>query len=141
MIERYYHDGEGYAPFLIRDGWQVAQLNYLPGHGLDDMDDVEVHRRTDEAFVLFAGEAVLVAAAVDGVEVAFECVRMTPGVTYNVPAGVWHNIGMSRDARIVIVERSATHLDDVAHRPLRGGEAERLRAAVAAALEGDGPCR
>ena len=44
MIERYYHEAEGYNPFLIREGWQVAQLNYLPGHGLDDMVDVEVHR-------------------------------------------------------------------------------------------------
>lgn len=52
MIERYYHEAEGYNPFLIREGWQVAQLNYLPGHGLDDMVDVEVHRQTDEAFIL-----------------------------------------------------------------------------------------
>lgn len=134
MIERYYHEAEGYNPFLIRDGWQVAQLNYLPGHGLDDMVDVEMHRQTDEAFILFSGTAVLVAAEVGEQGIVFECVRMTPGVTYNIPAGMWHNIGMSTDARMIIVERSGTHLNDCLHRPFRGGEAGQLREAVAGAL-------
>ncbi len=31
MIEVYYHEKEGYNhPFFIREGWQVAQLNYQP---------------------------------------------------------------------------------------------------------------
>lgn len=135
MIERYCHEAEGYNPFLIREGWQVAQLNYLPGHGLDDMVDVEVHRQTDEVFVLFAGTAVLVAAEIGREGISFECVRMTPGVTYNIPAGMWHNIGMSHDARMIIVERDGTHLHDVLHRPFSDAEAEQLRAAVAEALK------
>ena len=155
MIERYYHEAEGYNPFLIREGWQVAQLNYLPGHGLDDMVDVEVHRQTDEMPVFVekadkilgehrfprAGTAVLVAAEIGDEGISFECVRMTPGVTYNIPAGVWHNIGMSRDARMIIVERDGTHLHDGLHRPLSDAEAEQLRAAVAEALKKGDACR
>ena len=38
MIESYFHKGEGYNPFLIREGWQVAQLNHVSGHGLDDIE-------------------------------------------------------------------------------------------------------
>ena len=38
MIETYFHSGEGYNPFLVREGWQVAQLNYLPGHGFDEIE-------------------------------------------------------------------------------------------------------
>lgn len=30
MIEVYYHEKEGYNPFFIREGWQIAQLNYQP---------------------------------------------------------------------------------------------------------------
>lgn len=30
MIETYFHAGPGYKPFLIRDSWQEAQLNYQP---------------------------------------------------------------------------------------------------------------
>jgi len=141
MIELYYHEAQGYNPFLIRDGWQVAQLNYLPGHGLDDMETVEMHQRTDEVFVLFGGTAVLVAAEEREQGLVFECVRMTPGVTYNIPAGMWHNIGMSQDARMIIVERSGTHLDDCLHRPFHGDEAGQLRAAVAEALETGRVCR
>ena len=47
MIETYFHSGEGYNPFLVREGWQVAQLNYLPGHGFDEIEQIEVHRETD----------------------------------------------------------------------------------------------
>ena len=32
MIEAYYCKEKGYHPFLIRDGWQVAQLNYVEKH-------------------------------------------------------------------------------------------------------------
>ena len=52
MIETYYHDKEGYNPFLIREGWQVAQLNHVAKHGLADIDQIEVHRATDEVFIL-----------------------------------------------------------------------------------------
>lgn len=141
MIEEYYHAAEGYNPFLIRDGWQVAQLNHVAEHGFDDMVNVEAHLQTDEVFILFSGTAVLVAADVAGDGISFECVRMRPGVTYNIPAGVWHNIGMSDDARMIIVERSNTHLGDCRYRPFSDVEAERLRAAVSAALSSGDTCR
>lgn len=141
MIERYYHEQQGYNPFLISDGWQVAQLNYMPGHGLDDMDDVEQHRQTDEVFILFCGTAVLVAAEVgEAGIVRFECEYMIPGMTYNIPAGTWHNIGMSPDAQMIIVERSSTHLNDCLHCPLSAGEIERLRRAVVEALDATSVC-
>ena len=53
MIESYFHKGEGYNPFLIREGWQVAQLNHVSGHGLDDIERIEVHKSTEEVFILF----------------------------------------------------------------------------------------
>ena len=62
MIERYYHEGDGYDPFLIREGWQVAQLNYQVMNGFDSIDKVEAHRETDEVFVLVKGRAILIAA-------------------------------------------------------------------------------
>ena len=55
MIETYNYEGKGYHPFLIREGWQVAQLNYVEKHGLDDIDQIEVHNQSDEAFILFKG--------------------------------------------------------------------------------------
>lgn len=112
MIEKYYHNGKGYNPYLIRDGWQVAQLNYVEQHGLDDMNTLEVHNETDEVFILFEGVGVLVAADIHDNQVTYELVNMQKGVSYNIPAGKWHNIGMDKSAKMIIVEKSGTHLKD-----------------------------
>lgn len=112
MIESYFHNQEGYNPFLIRDHWQVAQLNYLPKHGFEEIDQIEMHYHTDEVFLLVKGQAVLIAVNIEEEPFRFECQKMVPGVTYNIPAGTWHNIAMDKEAQIMIVERSYTHLHD-----------------------------
>lgn len=112
MIETYFHKGEGYAPFLIREGWQVAQLNYLPGHGFEEIGRMEVHRDTDEVFILFKGNAVLIEGNSQRDGIQFFCEKMRPGITYNIPAGTWHNIAMDADTEIIIVEKSGTHTND-----------------------------
>lgn len=117
-IETYFHKGEGYNPFLIREGWQVAQLNHVATHGLNDIVDVERHANTDEVFILFKGKAVLISASFDTAELKFEYLAMKQGVTYNVPAGLWHNIAMSRDCQIMIIEKDNTHNNDVEHKTL-----------------------
>jgi mannose-6-phosphate isomerase-like protein (cupin superfamily) len=117
-VEKYYHRGEGYNPFLIRERWQVAQLNHVVNHGFEDLLDMERHQSTDEVFILFKGTAVILTAEMNEGETTFEYVKLDCGVTYNVPAGVWHNIAMSDDAQIILVENSNTHLYDVEHRTL-----------------------
>ena len=118
MIETYFHSGEGYNPFLVREGWQVAQLNYLPGHGFDEIEQIEVHSETDEVFILFKGDAILIEAKHQK--------YMKLGVTYNIPAGTWHNIAMNSDAEIIIVEKSNTHKQDCAYQRLSQLEKEDL---------------
>lgn len=115
MIETYTFKDKGYHPFLIREGWQVAQLNYVEKHGLDDIDQIEVHNQSDEAFILFNGKAVLVEAQIEQEDIHFNCQYMKPGVTYNIPAGTWHEIAMNRDAKIIIVERANTHIQDCSY--------------------------
>lgn len=118
MIETYTYTDKGYCPFLIREGWQVAQLNYVEKHGLDDIDQIEVHNQSDEAFILFKGKAVLVEAQIEQEDIHFNCQYMKPGVTYNIPAGTWHEIAMDRDAEIIIVERANTHKQDCSYSKL-----------------------
>jgi len=126
MIETYYHAEEGYNPFLIREGWQVAQLNYQPQNSLDNIDMVEVHKVTDEVFILFKGQAVLIAADTVQENITFECVNMKVGVTYNIPAGRWHNIAMSPDTEMIIVEKSNTHKTDCSYLYLEDNDRQRL---------------
>lgn len=118
MIERYWDSEQGYHPFLIREGWQVAQLNYLPGYGMDEIRMVEAHKQTDEVFILFQGTAVLIAATEQEGDLHFEAVNMEKGVTYNIPAGMWHNIAMDKEAQMIIVERSNTHKTDCSYKDL-----------------------
>jgi len=118
VIEQYTHAAEGYNPYLIRSQWQVAKLNYLDGHGLAQIGKMEVHRKTDEVFILLGGTAVLIASAQADGKGSFEVIKMAMGVTYNIPTGVWHNIAMAPDAQMIIVENNNTHLHDVTYTQL-----------------------
>lgn len=126
-IEKYYHSGSGYNPFLIRPAWQVAQLNYAPELALSAIHQVERHNATDEVFILFGGESVLITALEDG---CIETCRMQPAVTYNIPAGVWHAIAMQPQDVVLIVENSNTHLNDVEYRRLSPSELRDLADAL-----------
>jgi len=112
IIEEYTHSGIGYNPFLIRNNWQVAQLNHVTGQGLEDIEKIDVHLNTDEVFILLKGQAVLIAAEKNEDQISFQMIKMKEGVTYNVPKMTWHNIAMAEDAQIIIVEDANTHLGD-----------------------------
>lgn len=117
LIEEYIFNDIGYSPYLITEGWQVAKLNWMPTHGFYDMIDFEAHYATDEAFVLLDGTAILVCGEKKDDGYSFELTQMKPFITYNIPKGVLHNIGMSNDAQVLIVEKDNTHNNDVTHFP------------------------
>lgn len=126
LIETYHHDQEGYNPFFIKDHWQVAQLNYTPDQGFNAIRKMDMHLETDEVFVLLTGNAVLIAGSEikDGMQ--FEVIKMQPGITYNIPVNVWHNIAMDTNASVIIIEKSNTHLGDYICQPLDIQEQEML---------------
>lgn len=135
LIDTYEFKGEGYNPFLISNGWQVAKLNYLPEHALNVISDIEVHKQTDEAFVLFKGTGILIGADfVQQDKLSFEVVRMKPGILYNLPKGRWHNIAMTTDAEMFIVEANNTHLNDCEHKTLTDTECIELNQLIAEQL-------
>ncbi|HVI48253.1 MAG TPA: hypothetical protein VM802_25520 [Chitinophaga sp.] len=126
LIEIYTHSGEGYNPFFIKDNWQVAQLNYMPEQDVFGIEKMDKHRQTDEVFILLKGAAVLIAAEEHTTGFAFQCIHMIPGVTYNIPVNVWHNIAMKKDAELIIVEKSNTHLGDFVYKSLSQQEKSEL---------------
>lgn len=135
QIETYEYNKPGYCPFLIRDNWQVAQLNALPGYGMTDIQMLEVHTQTDEVFVLFEGEAVLITAEINDSGLFFEMIKMRKGITHNIPAGVWHNIAMDTVAKLIIIENAGTHLNDCTYRDLDETQQARLYADIQRALK------
>ncbi|MDR1601947.1 MAG: hypothetical protein LBS42_05915 [Tannerella sp.] len=125
-IKKYMYNGVGYNPVLIREGWQVAILNYLSGHGMNEIDKLEVHNKTDEVFILLKGTAILIAGKPGAEPLAYELVKMEQGQIYNVPKGCWHNIAMDEEAGLIIVENDNTHKNDVSYLPLHEAQQREL---------------
>jgi hypothetical protein len=112
LIEKYMHKETGYNPFLIRSNWQVAQLNYIVKQGFDDIEKIDIHFKTDEVFILLGGQVILITAEKERDELSFQMTKMEKGLIYNIPKMIWHNIAMSEDAQVIIVEDAGTHLND-----------------------------
>lgn len=112
LIEKYEIKKEGYHPLLIRDGWQVAQLNADSNQKAENIKKLDIHNHTDEVFVLTKGKAVLITAGLIDNEPIFELELMKPGITYNVPVKTWHNIALQKGSEVIIVEKENTHLSD-----------------------------
>jgi len=52
-----------------------------------------------------------------------------------LPINLWHNIAMDRDAEIVIVEKSNTHLGDFIYREINKKEEDYLKNAISMLLK------
>jgi mannose-6-phosphate isomerase-like protein (cupin superfamily) len=131
----YRYGEQGYHPFLIRDGWQVAQLNYQPEQDFLDIEKMDMHLLTDEVFILLKGIAILIAAGEENNDLKFECVKMQPGIAYNIPVNQWHNIAMDKDTELFIVEKSNTHVGDYKFRKLNNNQKEHLNSLIKGLLE------
>ena len=112
MIEKYTYSGLGYNPYFSYGEWQVAQLNYADKQGFEDVEKIDIHFNTDEVFILLKGDVVLISAEKNDGQISFLCEKMKPGIVYNIPRMTWHNIAMSKDAQVIIVENAGTHLSD-----------------------------
>ena len=100
------YDGDGYSRVVSGAKWTVAALNYAERFDERSIVALERHNLTDETFVLLSGEATLVVGE------NAERVRMEPLKFYNVRAGAWHNIFVSRDARVLVAENADTSRDN-----------------------------
>jgi len=130
-LQVYSWDGLGYQPLLFSDGWQVAILNWEPAADFAQCHEIERHLNTDEVFVLLRGRAMLFVSPAQGAETEasghLHCEDILPGMIYNVPRGVWHNLIATRDASWIIVENRDTHLQDTEIRPLTAAERQDLQ--------------
>ena len=94
------HLGEGYKRVIEYGEWTVAFLNWC--REFEKNTYMEAHLKTDEVFVLLTGKATLYMGK------DREKVEMEPLKAYNVKAGVFHSIEVSRDARVLIAESRDT---------------------------------
>ncbi len=111
-IQELYNENKGFAPLLITEQWQLAQLNYSREQSPGEIKELEMHLNTDETFTLLEGKAFLIAA--NEIE-NLEMIWLKKGRTYNIPKGVWHNIAMMEESSVLIAENANTH---VAEKPI-----------------------
>jgi len=98
----------GYKPLIDYNCWRVAYLNYIDELDPENICQLEKHLKTDEVFVLLKGEGVLFIAAGDETPPEITPQKMEPCKLYNVKRGAWHNIILSKDATILLVENKDT---------------------------------
>ena len=107
------YSGDGYSRVISGAKWTVAALNYADRFDEKNIVDLERHNQTDETFVLLSGEATLLMGE------AARRVKMEPLKFYNVRAGAWHNIFVSPDARVLVVENADTSKDNTEYLDLK----------------------
>jgi ureidoglycolate hydrolase len=102
-------EAEGMQRVVESGGWVIGIKNYKLANDREHFDYVERHFLTDEAFVLLQGECTLlvdVSALNDRTDI--RPLRMEAGQVYCVHKGIWHNMIMSKDAKLILVENSDT---------------------------------
>lgn len=134
-IITYEYTGKGYNPYLIDNNWQVAQLNYVDEQDFISLKKIDRHLNTDEAFVLISGTAVLIAADLNENKIDYEFINMKYGILYNIPKGVWHNIALSKDAKLLIIENSYTHENDFEYYWLSKEQQQQLSNSIKALIK------
>lgn len=112
-LDIFEYSGDGYSRVVSGSKWTVASLNYASRFDERNIVDLERHNLTDETFVLLSGSATLIVGD------DAERILMEPLKIYNVRAGAWHNIVVSPDARVLVVENADTSKDNTEYLDLK----------------------
>jgi len=115
------HNGTEFRRLVSNAKWTLASLNWAPRFDEDHLVELERHLLTDEVFVLLQGRAVLLLGE------NAERVEMKPLQYYNVRAGIWHHILVSKDARVLVAENANTSKDNTEYLSLSTGKVYRKR--------------
>lgn len=102
MIEKYNYTGEDFKVVMQFEGWKIGFPRY--SERFSGFKVLERHNKTDEAFVLLEGTAVL--------HTEDESLNMEKCTLYNIPKGVWHHIMVSENATVMVVENSNTSAEN-----------------------------
>jgi hypothetical protein len=101
---------QAYKPVLDFHGWRVAMLRYCDHVDASQLYRVERHRETNEVFILTTGEADLILCQSGDKPGNAYVLPMEHHVAYNIPDHGWHHVIMSKDAHIILFERTNTSL-------------------------------
>jgi ureidoglycolate hydrolase len=102
-------EAEGMSRVVESGEWVIGIKNYKLANDQNHFDYVEKHLLTDEAFVLLKGECtLLVDVSAQNNHADIQPMPMEQGKVYCVHQGVWHNMVMSKDAKLILIENLNT---------------------------------
>lgn len=107
-VEEFEFLGEGYQTMIAYGGWRVAILRFLDELLPERIQSMERHCETDEVFVLLKGRGSLLLGGNGSAPENVIFYGLDPHKLYNVKRNVWHNILLSQDASVLIVENRDT---------------------------------
>jgi hypothetical protein len=120
-------EGQGYEPLVDFGTWRVAALRYLDEIAPDHINSMERHTATDEVFVLAKGIGMLVLGGNGKVVDEIQTIIMEVGKVYNIKLNSWHNIILSEDAHVIIIENQDTGENNTEHCLLTNGLQRKLQ--------------
>lgn len=129
-IDIFEHSGNEYKRLVNNARWTLASLNWAPRFDKANLSELERHNRTDESFVLLSGSATLLIGE------KAEKIEMEPLKYYNVRAGIWHHIIVTKDARVLVAENADTSKDNTEYLSLTTGKIYRKRPGFEEVLPG-----
>ena len=134
MLEQIEIRGGGFRPLKDSGSWRIARLGHDPRlNDLETLSTLGRHFRTEEAFVLLRGKAVMVTAGTAGQPRGFEAVGFEAGKVYVVKPGQWHAAVLQPEACLLIVENRDTGAENSENHTLSKEEKLEIRRCVAQA--------
>lgn len=119
-LEIFENNAEGYEPTMNYEAWRVAIANYAERFDKNKYVRLERHLLTDEVFVLLEGSSELAMGDMTDGNMEIKYVPLEKGKIYNVKKGAWHNILMSEDAKVLIVENHNTAIENTEYHYIKG---------------------
>jgi len=112
-LDIYDYNGPDFQVVHSFGSWRVAYLRRSPRFTPEGMTQMERHMETDEIFVLLQGQATLLL----GEDIVPQ--EMEQGKVYNIRKAVWHNILVSEDAKVLVVENTDTTAENSEYFPAK----------------------
>jgi hypothetical protein len=107
-IQEFQYSGEGLTRVFDNQKWMVGIKNWKPANDIANTNNLERHNKTDELFILLAGECVLLYANEVSGQLEINAVKMEPMKVYDIPPTLWHNTVTKKDTKMILVEDSST---------------------------------
>lgn len=130
-IKKFEYEGEGLTRVFENEKWMVGIKNWKPANDIANTNCLERHNKTDELFVLLAGECVLLYANEVNGTLEIGAVKMEPMKVYDIPPTLWHNTVTRKDTKMILVEDSATGAANSDVLDLTPGQIARVKELVA----------